>query len=154
MKLSRRDSVAAVLIGGTGLALMTGGTAYAYWTTTGSGTGQASATTAQAISADPTTVAAGLYPGASGVDGSVTVTNPNPFSVSATATVGSITVNAPHAAAGCTTDGLTVTPQSTPVPVGGNSTAELGFTTALSNQSPNACQGATFTINFSLTGTS
>lgn len=154
MKLELHSKAAAVLIGGLGVALMSGGTAYAFWTTTGAGTGTASADTAQPISAAPATVAAGLYPGATGVPGTVTVSNPNKFAVNVTATVGSITVNESHAAAGCTTAGLTITPAATAVSVPKQDSAPLGFTAALGNTSPNACQGATFTVNFILAGQS
>ena len=160
MTLTRRDRIAAVLVGGMGLALMTGGTAYAYWTTTGTGTGQAAATTASAISASPATVAGGLYPGATGVAGTVTVSNPNPFPVKVTA-AGFAAPTATGGSGTCTTTGVTFTPQSLTTPVtvpakvgATNGTATLNFTAAMDNTSQTGCQGATFTSTVTLTGTS
>jgi hypothetical protein len=160
MTIVRHSKAAAILIGGLSLALMSGGTAYAYWTTSGTGTGTASAGTATAISAAPATVASGLYPGATGVAGTVTVSNPNPFPVQVTAA----SFATPTAAGGlgtCTSTGVTFTAQSltTPVTVPAkvgttNGTAPLSFTAAMSNASDNGCQGATFTSTVTLTGQS
>lgn len=158
MMLSRRDTCAAVLVGGLGAVLLTSTAAYAFWTTTGTGTGTAAATTATALSATPATAASGLYPGATGVAGSVTVSNPNPFPV----TITSASFAAPTATGGigtCATTGVTFT-ATTPLPtvpakVGNvNGTATLNFTAAMTNASETGCQGATFTSTVTLSGQS
>lgn len=157
MKIERNSKAAAVLIGGLGLALLTGGTAYAYWTTTGAGTGTASATMAQTLSAGPATVASGLYPGATGIAGTATVSNPNPFPV--TITSASFALPTASGSLGtCTTTGVTLTAGTLPtVPAkagGQDGTVALPFTAAMTNASQTGCQGATFTSTVTLAGQS
>jgi len=164
----RHKGAAIVLVGGLGTVVLCSGTAYAYWSSTGTGTASASATTAQAVSASPVTVAAGLYPGATGsaaIAGTVTISNPNPFPVKITAVV----FNAPTAsnlAAGkaCGTTGVTIAAKTAPsitapltVPAksnGTNGAATLDVVASMDTTSEDGCQGATFTSTLNLTGQS
>jgi hypothetical protein len=102
---ARRSARAVALLVATSV-VMTGGVAYAFWTTTGSGTGGAAAGSATALTFTPGTVNTNvLYPTGTG-DVVITVTNPNPFVVQ----VDSLTLPA-TAATSFTNAGLT-TPNS------------------------------------------
>jgi hypothetical protein len=143
--------------------MATVGLVYAAWTTNGAGSAYAKAGTASAIGTIDVSASttATLYPGVSG-DVLIKLDNPNPYAVtiSAVTGTGSITADAGHA--GCTTTGVTFTNQTglslvIPAKVGAvNGTLQTTLTGAasMSNASLNACQGATFTIPVSLTGTS
>jgi hypothetical protein len=139
------------------------GLVYAAWTTNGTGDAYAKAGTAAAIGTIDVSAStiASLYPGVSG-DVLIKLDNPNPYSVTVTAVTGngSITADAGHS--GCTTTGVTFTNQTglslvVPAKAGAvNGTLQTSLTNAasMSNASLNACQGATFTIPVSLTGSS
>src|SRR2546423_7721588 len=139
------------------------GLVYAAWTTNGTGSGYAKAGTAQPIStADVSaTTSATLYPGVSG-DVLIKLDNPNPYAVTVTAVTGSGSITADAGHSGCTTTGVTFTNQtglSLVIPaksggVDGVLQTTLTGATSMSNASLNACQGATFTIPVTLTGSS
>jgi YbbR domain-containing protein len=139
------------------------GLVYAAWTTNGTGSAYAKAGTAQTIGTIDVSAssAATLYPGVSG-DVLIKLDNPNPYAVTVTAVSGSGSITADGGHAGCTTTGVTFTNQTglslvVPAKVGAvNGTLQTTLTGAasMSNASLNACQGATFTIPVSLTGTS
>jgi hypothetical protein len=102
-----------------------------------------------------------LYPGGSG-DVLLRIKNPNPYAVTVSAVSGngSITPDAGHS--GCSPTGVTFTDQTgltinVPAKSGGvDGEVETTLTNAasMSNASVNACQGATFAIPVSLTGSS
>jgi hypothetical protein len=75
-KFTRKSVVAA----GTILLIAAGG-AYAYWTTTGSGTGSAANGTSVGITVNQTSVITGLYPGGPAVALSGNFNNTNPGAV-------------------------------------------------------------------------
>jgi hypothetical protein len=143
--------------------LATVGLVYAAWTTNGTGNAYAKAGTAQAIGTIDVSASttATLYPGVSG-DVLIKLDNPNPYAVTVTAVTGSGSITADAGHAGCTTTGVTFTNQtglSLVVPaksggIDGVLQTTLTGAAAMSNASLNACQGATFTIPVSLTGTS
>jgi hypothetical protein len=153
-KFSKKLTVTAVFTG----VLVAGAVAFAAWTASGSGSGFAKATTAQALStvdasADTT---AQLYPGGTG-DLVIKIHNPNPYGVDVT----SIT----QSGAAVTTDATAACDASTGVSFGGDSAthhvnagATSEFTLAgevsMSNASDNSCQGKTFEIPVSLSGSS
>src|SRR6266516_3324608 len=120
------------------LVLGVAGLVYAAWTNTGSGSGYAKAGTAQALTTVDVSAstAATLYPGANG-DVLIKVNNPNPYPVRVTDVTGNGTITADSGHATCVTTGVTFTGAA-----------------HMSNASDNGCQGATFTIPVSLTGTS
>src|SRR5947208_7523194 len=152
-----------VSVGVTLLVLGVVGFVYAAFTTNGSGSGYAKAGTAQSLTTVDVSAstAATLYPGVSG-DVLVKFDNPNPYAVTVTAVTGSGSITADAGHAGCTTTGVTFTNQtglSLVIPaksggVDGVLQTTLTGATSMSNASLNACQGATFTIPVTLTGSS
>jgi hypothetical protein len=162
--LSRKRRV----IGGAITVLVLGivGLVYAAWTTTGSGSGYAKAGSSSALSTVDVSASttATLYPGTSG-DVLIKLSNPNPFPVQVTGVSlnganSDIAADASHS--GCTTTGVSFSNQTglsidVPAKSGGtNGTAQATLTNAatMSNASLNACQGATFTIPVSISGSS
>ena len=151
----------AVLTILAGFALV--GLVYAAWTTNGTGNAYSKAGTAQTLSTVDVSAStsATLYPGVSG-DVLVKIDNPNPYAVTVTAVTGNGTITADAGHSGCTTTGVTFTNQSSlslSVPaksggVDGVLQTTLTGAASMSNASLNACQGATFTIPVTLTGTS
>jgi hypothetical protein len=156
----------AVVAGVTMLALTAAGLVYAAWTTSGSGSGYVkagSALTLSTVDVSASTTAT-LYPGTSG-DVLLKVSNPNPYAVLVTGASlngsnSEITADSGHSS--CTTTGVSFTNQTgltieVPAKSGGtNGTAQatLSGAASMSNASVDGCQGATFTIPLTLTGTS
>jgi len=156
----RRRSWAAL---GAVLALVlgvVGGAANAYFTTsTGSGTGSASAGSAVTITVASATGAAALFPGGTSA-ASFTLTNPNLVgdSFSTVAAGASIVSSSPSA---CPTSNLMLPTLpftfSPAVRVGAKTTSaaqSIASFVMLSSSAPSACQGVTFTVTFTLLGTS
>lgn len=139
------------------------GLVYAQWTTNGSGSAYAKAGTAQALSTVDVSAStsATLYPGVSG-DVLIKLDNPNPYTVTVTGVSGTGTITADAGHSGCTTTGVTFTNQTgltltIPAKSGGvDGVLQTTLTGAasMSNASLNACQGATFTIPVSISGSS
>ena len=139
------------------------GLVYAQWTTNGSGNAYAKAGTAQALSTVDVSAStsATLYPGVSG-DVLIKLDNPNPYTVTVTGISGNGTITADAGHSGCTTTGVTFTNQTgltltVPAKSGGvDGVLQTTLTGAasMSNASLNACQGATFTIPVSISGSS
>ncbi|MEW1810228.1 hypothetical protein AB0284_05935 [Pseudarthrobacter phenanthrenivorans] len=147
-------SLKAAALAGTIIAAGAG-TAFAYWGTTGSGSGSAGAASMQAVTVDalvsgdsPKTA---LVPGGT-ADVVLRLTNPNPYSVQ----VYSVTANGPATAdsahSGCTTTGVRFTGTAAPLSpvtyVAANSSVliTLPGTAAMDTTSLAACQGATFRL--------
>ncbi|MDX6663486.1 MAG: hypothetical protein QOG09_1588 [Solirubrobacterales bacterium] len=139
---------------------------YAAWLATGTGSGYAKAGSAQALSTVDVSAstAATLYPGGSG-DVLIKVSNPNSYPIRVTGIAlngsnSSIAADSGHS--GCTTTGVSFSDQtglSVDVPaksggVNGTVQTTLSGAAAMSNASLDACQGATFTIPVSLSGSS
>ena len=144
------------------LSLVISGLVFAAWTTNGTGTaygegGSSSALTTTSVSAF--TTGEKLYPGNSGAV-KVKIVNPNPYAVTVTAVQGNgaITADSTHATAGCTgTGGVSFTDQtgqSISIPANGSTETTFASAATMASSSPNACQGATFSIPVSLTGAS
>jgi len=159
MHLSKKWKLIA---SGTTLAVIAAASlVYAAWTTSGSGSGYAKAGSAQALSTvdASASTAATLTPGSTG-DVRIEIRNPNPYPVQVTGVSGNGTITT--TASGCTTTGVTFTNQTgltlnLPAKSGGTDGAlqtTLSGAASMSNASLNACQGATFTIPVTLTGTS
>jgi len=159
MRISRRKlAVIASVLG----AMLVAGTAFAYWTASGSGTGSSSAASGLGTQTVNGAVASGgLVPG-----GSKTVT----FSATKTASdyhVGtvsltSVTVDATHLAAGCDASWFSMSPVSdNEIVLAGSgtqtltSTGTLSMANAVDGSTPplpvnqDACKGATLTLNLS-----
>jgi hypothetical protein len=149
----RKITVLSLVLG----LLAAGSIAYAVWTTNGSGSGYAQATTAQLLTTvdASASTSAQLYPGGTG-DVELEIHNPNPYDVLVTAVAGNgvISSNAGAQCQGATT-GVVFSDQSglsISVPAGQTVPATLSGAVAMTNASDNSCQGAIFTIPVSLTG--
>ena len=157
MKLSKSKKKIMVL-GAIALVVIAAGVAYAAWTASGTGSGYAKATSAQALGTIDVSAstAATLYPGATG-DVKLKIDNPNPFPVRVTAVSGAGTITSDKGAACNASTGVTFTDQSgltLDVAASSNATFTLSGSVAMSNASDNSCQGAVFTIPVSLSGAS
>lgn len=149
-----RNIKRSAVIGGTTLALVGGGIAFAAWTSTGNGSG-----TATAISDAGLTVSAddvsGLYPTGS-VAVTATVKNNNPYKVALDSiVVGDITSDV----AGCDATSVSAPDNEAPgktLSAAGEpgDSASFPFAVSMSNDAPDECQGAVFTVRFTATGQS
>jgi hypothetical protein len=142
--------------GAVALCLLAGGgTAYAYWATTGAGSGAAAAGTMQAVTVDAFIAGdsnrTSLVPGGT-ADVILRTSNPNAFAVQlySVAASGPVTADAAHA--GCITTGVSFTAPAAPlapavtIPAHSSLLVSLPGTASMSTQSLSACQGATFKI--------
>jgi hypothetical protein len=154
MRMSKKLSVGALFAG----AMLAGSIAFAAWTASGSGSGYAKATSAQALTTvdvSASTVAT-LYPGATG-DVLLRISNPNPYPVTVTDVNGAGVIDSDTTAACDAATGVTFTDQSglsVNVPAAGASTVTLTGSVAMDNSSHTTCQGAVFTIPVTLSGVS
>jgi hypothetical protein len=140
-----------LLVGTATAALMvtsTGG-AFAYWSTSGSGSGAATvgsmAVATQALTAGDATPAQQLLPGRS-ADAVLKINNPNDFPVTLVSVAGT---TPPTASNGCSPTGVTfsdVTGLTTEIPAGATTVVDLPGAVSMNMSSASACQGATFTI--------
>ncbi|MDX6651257.1 MAG: hypothetical protein QOJ38_38 [Solirubrobacterales bacterium] len=161
---SRKHKAVAALA--AAVAVIGASLVYAAWLATGTGSGYAKAGSAQALSTVDVSAstAATLYPGGSG-DVAIKVSNPNSYPVRVTGIAlngssSSIAADSGHAA--CTPTGVSFSDQSglsIDVPaksgaVNGTAQTTLSGAAAMSNASVDACQGATFTIPVTLSGSS
>lgn len=148
-----RRGVAALLV--PAAIVFAGGSALAYWLTSGTGTGTAQARTFTAPTVTGGTVTGNLlYPGLTangtnaGGDLVVVGTNPNPFPVTVTVTIGGTVT-------GCTTPGVsllagtsfTLTANQT------SATKTMPFRVSMGTNSSSDCQGATLSIPLSTSST-
>ncbi len=142
------------------------GIAFANWTATGSGSGTAKAVTANvsAVTTDPTGAQADLYPGFTGGDLFFKITNPNPYAVSFDKyTLGAITMEDGSGACSTATGNVSVPTTERTLPSGSEITVPADTTVPVSRSiadvvsmnsgAANECQGDTFTIAITLTGT-
>lgn len=149
-KFTRKTTIAVVT---AALVLGVGGTAYAYWTQMGAGTGSAGTGSTVPLVVNQTSVVTGLYPGGTPVALSGTIDNPNAGAVkagvvSATVTATSVT--------GCDKTwysiGGTATPLTQDVLPGLAKGAWSGLTVALVNNAVNQdlCKNASITITYAV----
>ena len=147
----KRRVVSAVVVG---VMLTGGGIAAALWSANGTGSGQARALSAQALTVTAAAGAADLYPGFTAGDVFFTITNPNPYPVTFTSmTAGAITSSNPG---GCPSSNITVAGASgLSLAAAANSTSgtqSIVDVVTMAAAAPDACQGATFTISLTLSG--
>lgn len=143
-----------IIAAGTAAAVAAAGAAYAMWSGNGSGSGSSKALTATTVTVNAGTATADLYPGFAGGDLSFTLTNTNPYPITFSAmTPGTITSSAPAA---CPASNLTVSsPTGLSILSPANSTgvaASITDVATLASAAPDGCQGVTFTVALSLTG--
>lgn len=143
------------VVGGTVLTLMGAGVAFASWTTTGTGSGAATAGSAGSLTVTGGSGVTGLFPtGTKTV--SVTVSNNSPYKVAMdTITAGTTTVTGNSGT--CTASVVSTTDKSGLTDVldasGGPAPSKVyTFTFAMTNAAEDGCQGATFSIPFTASG--
>jgi hypothetical protein len=149
--MNRRRKLICIAV--AGVTLLGGGIAAALWTANGTGSGQSRALSAQVLTVTAATGAADLYPGFTGGDVFFTITNPNPYPVTFTSmTSGVITSSIPACASSNVTAG-TATGLSLAVLANATSGMQsIVDVVTMDSAAPDACQGATFTIALTLTG--
>jgi hypothetical protein len=153
-KLTARITAGGIVVG----AMLAAGVAFAAWTATGSGSGYAKATTAQALTTVDVSAStpATLYPGATG-NVKLSISNPNPYPVTVSSVSGNGAITSEKGAACNASTGVTYSNQtglSLAVPAAGSATFTLAGAVSMSNASDDSCQGAVFTIPVSLSGAS
>jgi hypothetical protein len=152
-----------ILAGTTLLVVLSTTVALALWSAQGTGSGRAEATTAVTatvtpVDCTPSPACANLYPGFTGGDLYFTITNANPYDVTFTdMTAGAITVDAAHAAS-CPATSVTVDSPVTGLSLvapASSTTAQLSISNVVTMiaAAPDGCQGASFDIVLTLTGT-
>lgn len=149
----RRASM--VLAAALTVVLLGSTSAYAYWTTLGSGDGAAAAGTFIAPTVNSGTAAGpALYPGmtsagsSTGGTLSIVASNPNPFPIS-------VLVSQNGAATGCATPAVTFDGGSFNLAAGAsNVPLTLPDTLSVGTTSSNDCQGATITVPLTTSSTS
>jgi hypothetical protein len=140
------------------------GVAIAAWTTGGTGSGQASAGTAAAMTISAGTPSTSLYPTAS-ADVAAVVSNSNPYKVHVSSvSLGAVTVDGGHSACNAGASVSVTSPQTNSgagwdVPaksggVDGSLNLDLANAISMSNAANDSCQGATFTVALTATGAS
>ena len=157
MRTTRISSTKKIAVGVALFSVGTVGTAAAFWSAAGNGQGQARSLSAVQLTITAATGAADLFPGFTAGDVSFTVSNPNPYPVTFTAYSGATIVsadptNCPNAnvsvaASGSVTPGLVV---------GANASGVAGSIpdiVSMATTAPDGCQGKTFTVTLTLTGT-
>jgi hypothetical protein len=151
--MSKRKKLLVALVGVAVLVL--GGIAYALWSADGSGSGTAQARTAADITlAVDTSQAADLYPGFTGGNIYFKASNTNPYGVTFTGWTAGAVVSSDEE--NCPASLVTVD-DSDPIsiPVAANASdvqKEIDGVVSLSSLADDGCQGVTFTIPLTLTG--
>jgi hypothetical protein len=134
-----------------------GGVGYAYWSGSGTGSGTIRSTTAAPLTvASLASPLADLFPGKTD-DLGFTVTNPNGYRVSLTtlsavSVTSSDSLNCPssHIQLSLAAGATLATPIN--VPAGSSATGTLPGLVTMSVNAPDGCQGKTFTVNLSFSG--
>jgi hypothetical protein len=153
-RFSRKQKIVAAT---AAMLVVGGGTAFAYWTTGGSGTGTATTGTSSNIVVNQVSTITGLAPGvaAQTLSGNFTnTTNGGPvYITSVTVSIASVT---PVGAGTCDASDYTLTgaimPVGAEVPVGTGVGAWTGATLAFNNKpavNQDACKGATVNLAYS-----
>jgi hypothetical protein len=143
--------------------MVSAGVVFALWSAQGTGSGRASATTAvtatvNPVDCTPSPACIDLYPGFTNGDLYFTITNSNPYAITFTGmTAGTITVDADHAA-DCPASSITVDSPVTGLSLvapANSTTAQLSIADVVNMiaGAPDGCQGASFDIVLTLTGT-
>jgi hypothetical protein len=140
---------------------LVGGVAFALWTSSGNGSGDAKAITAVTVTVNAVTGSADLYPGGPAGVVSFTLTNSNPYAITFDKlTVASVTTvsGGIGGSPACATTDLTVSTlpiTGLSVTVGANTTSAtrtIAGVVSMNSSAPDACQGAVFAVSLTLTG--
>lgn len=146
-----RNSYVLMAAGGAAL-LLGGGVAFAFWTSSGSGSGTAVAgdTGSVTITQDLTDPITGLYPGGPGQDIVIDIANPNASDV----TIGAVNATVSSTSnVGCTADDFLISGPVYPggTIAGGATQSASGATISMINdlaRNQDACKGVTVTLAF------
>ncbi len=151
LKFTKKKKIALVT---AALMVAVSGTAFAYWTQLGAGTGGATTGTTVAVVVNQTNTVTGLYPGGTPVALLGNFNNPNASAV----TVGAVTatVTTTSAPATCLASWYAISgtgsPASQSLAAGSAVGAWSGLNVALLNNAANqdACKNATITITYAV----
>jgi hypothetical protein len=147
-----RRRAAAFVVVAVAIATPAGGmSAIATWGTSGTGEGQAKATTAVSLVVSAGTATGQLYPGAAG-DVRFRVQNPNTFPVTVTGWSGQSVASTDKS--GCGTGNFSVNAGSiaaTPVAAGAAVTVTVVGGVSMNSDAPDACQGAGVGVSATVT---
>ncbi len=151
MKRMTRKGV--VITGAAAFAVVVGaGAAFAYWTSSGTSTGEAAAgtTASVTIAQDVTPPITGLYPGGPAQDVAIDITNPNAAAVTLTTVTTTVTGTSDP---GCTAADFQVSDTWSSQTIAGGATVDYPAvaTIAMKNTTAdqNACKGVTINLAFS-----
>jgi hypothetical protein len=152
MILMRRPTKKTVAVAGVaGLLLVGGGAAYAYWTNTGSGTGEATTGSNASIVVNQTSTITGLAPGLPAQTLSGNFDNPNTSPVYVTTVTATVTGTDKT---GCEATNYTIggsAPVNAEVPAGTGVGSWSGLTIAFNNKpavNQDACKDAVVSIAY------
>jgi hypothetical protein len=149
-RISKKTKIAVLA---AALVLGASGTAYAYWTQLGAGTGAASTGTTLDVVVNQTNTVTGLYPGGAAQALSGDFNNPNSGPVTVGAVSATVTATS---VSGCLPVWYAITGSGTPasqvLPAGSAKGAWSGLSVALLNDAANQdlCKTATITITYAV----
>ena len=153
-QVRRRRLYVVLTIGG--VVLSSAGVALGLWAASGAGSGGAAALTAQTLTVNAApSPSADLFPGASGAL-QFELSNPNPYPVSLTAVAYGAVTSSNEAS--CPATNLTPAADgnlASPISLSANAVdtaATIANAITLSSAAPDGCQGVTFTVAVTLTG--
>jgi hypothetical protein len=158
MRTSSKKAAAATILTG---AMLAASVATAAWLANGGGSGAAKAITATPLTVEVATATADLYPGFTNGDLFLKINNPNPYAVTVTnvsrdTAVGHVvTSDVPACDAGGSQVSVDLsTVVSISVAANASTTTSVADIVNMGSTTDNACQGATFTIPVTVSGTS
>ena len=142
-KISKRS---AIVLGAAGVVVVAG-VAYAAWSSSGSGTGSVSSTTAVNSAITPGSSGSVLYPGG-GTDFTVTIDNPNDYPVVVTG----ISAGSSDAVNGCAAGSVTsAAPASTPGTIAAHGSGSYTLHAQMNAGATDACKSQTFVLPLTAT---
>jgi len=152
MSTNKNKKRIGVVAGTMAVALVGGGLAVAYWTTTGAGTGAGTVGTNTAVTVAQTSTVSGLVPGGPSQPLNFTVTNPG----AGPQVINNVNITVSTTAPGCNAADFVVSQPTIPANQsiagsGGtysNTTASVSMTNTAANQ--DACKGAALTFNYAV----
>ena len=153
-RFSKKTKIAVLT---AALVLGVSGTAYAYWTQLGAGTGSASTGTTSDVVVNQTNTVAGLYPGGAAQALSGDFNNPNTGPVTVGAVSATVTATS---VSGCLPAWYAITGTGSPatqvLPTGTAQGAWSGLSVALLNNAANQdlCKTASITITYAVAAAS
>ena len=149
-KLNKKTKIAVLT---AALVVGASGTAFAYWTNVGSGTGSGATGTNAAVTVNQTSSVAGLYPGGPAQALSGTFNNPNPGAVTVGAVTAAVTATG---VSGCDSSWYVIsgtadaTPHVLAAGVGGTWSGQSVALTNNLTDNQDLCKTASITITYTV----